>query len=557
MVRYNVEKDDTDTIADLGSRFKSITAGGTGDNSKDNWISFYAPAETTVCAMALEAPSNLYCANYSQVPNGPHRPDYSTIAKGVDAKSGKRYVLLASAPAMLFFSVDEAGKKLNFEYRGGEGTNSKGNNDGICDPGEPCLSTPHADTFEFNGEQYLITAVESFEPCGYYLVTYKLNVHDKPGLRAELGGGMKVIMQLFRCGGSDAWVDEHYGCAKSAPYCAVSTTYGGFRAQRADNDTTPIKRSAHLSEIFVVGKNGADVLRLMQNRSVPLKSEPDFSYWTAPRACMSPDGGYVVADSNFGEANKHRVLVIPTGLGPAKVAEGGVVDAASYQAKLARGSLFTVFGENLSGCVQFSASFPLPSDICGTSVFFNGAASSLLHASPGQVTGIVPEAGGGSPLVEVQRISSEGAVKAEAQMGAALAETAPSLFEYALTDGTRHAVAQAADYSLVGPETAYSRPLKRGEVGILYANGLGPADRPLLDFEPAPLQPLARTANPVEVIVNDVSQKVLFSGLVPELSRIFQVNFELKTDTPVQPVNEVYVRVLGSESPRSRLAIAP
>ena len=52
----------------------------------------------------------------------------------------------------------------------------------------------------------------------------------------------------------------------------------------------------------------------MKNRSVPMAGEPANSYWSTPRAAISNDGALVVVDSNFGEANQHRVVVVETGL---------------------------------------------------------------------------------------------------------------------------------------------------------------------------------------------------------------------------------------------------
>jgi hypothetical protein len=138
-----------------------------------------------------------------------------------------------------------------------------------------CGGARHGDTFEdAGGIQYLATANEFFSPCGYYLVMYRLNVKNRPGQRGELGGGMRVVTELYRCGGVDNWADLHI------------------------------------------------VRRLAQHPSVPFDSEPDRSYWTMPRACLSPDGAYVVADSNFGEPNALRVMVIETGFGKAEASGG-------------------------------------------------------------------------------------------------------------------------------------------------------------------------------------------------------------------------------------------
>ncbi len=337
LIQYNVETGRSTTIADYSRPpygFTKVTAGATGDTSKDNWAAFFAPKEQSICAVHLEG-GETYCTSYAGIRGGPYTPDFSTISKGVDSQSGKRYVLLVAAPATLVFTVNEAGGDLDLDYLGGELPTSDGNLDGNCDPGERCHGTEHGDTFEdADGIQYLATASEFFNPCGFYLVTYRLNVNSHPGERVELGGGMRVVMQLFRCGGMDNWADLHVGCAKSSPYCAVSTTYGRFNYRRRAGDTSAVKRTAHLSEIFVMRGNGAEIRRLAQHRSVPFDSEPDKSYWTTPRACLSPDGAYVVADSNFGEPNAQRVILIETGFG--KVEAGGDGPPASRPSPGAR-----------------------------------------------------------------------------------------------------------------------------------------------------------------------------------------------------------------------------
>jgi hypothetical protein len=120
-------------------------------------------------------------------------------------------------------------------------------------------------------------------------------------------------MTLFHCGG-DIWADYHVGCAKAAPYCVFSTTYGAFRSQRTPGDPKPLPRGPHLAEVLVVKADGSEVRRLMKHRSVPMAGELDGSYWTTPRACISNDASLLVVDSNFGEPNRQRILLVETGI---------------------------------------------------------------------------------------------------------------------------------------------------------------------------------------------------------------------------------------------------
>ena len=45
-------------------QFHEIVRGGTGDSSKDNWISFWAPDDKTICALDIDH-LKTYCADYA------------------------------------------------------------------------------------------------------------------------------------------------------------------------------------------------------------------------------------------------------------------------------------------------------------------------------------------------------------------------------------------------------------------------------------------------------------------------------------------------------------
>src|SRR5690242_9179381 len=61
-------------------------------------------------------------------------------------------------------------------------------------------------------------------------------------------------------------------------------------------------------------------------------------------------------------------VVASTNSGP-QISAGGVVNGASFQAPLARGSLATIFGSNLAGSTPASASqLPLPTQLGGVQV---------------------------------------------------------------------------------------------------------------------------------------------------------------------------------------------
>jgi hypothetical protein len=294
-----------------------IETGGTGDTSKDNWTPFWAPNEHQICTLDLDH-VRTYCADYTRI-SGPAVTDidFAMIAKGIDRPTGKRYVLLVAAPSLAVFSVNQPAGKLDFEYRGPEDPEGRGNHDGVCDPGERCLATPHTDTLEDSaGIQYLVFNAQA-APCEFALATYRLNAGPKILLAAELGGGRKRIMAIDKCSGPGPWPkDDHIGCAKNAPYCAISLTYN---ANKSVDDRSPTVQTPHQAELFVMRDNGAEILRLATLRSMRFTQDGDEGYWTQPRACLANDASLVVADTNFGQQGKVRVILVETGIGKPSV----------------------------------------------------------------------------------------------------------------------------------------------------------------------------------------------------------------------------------------------
>lgn len=118
-------------------------------------------------------------------------------------------------------------------------------------------------------------------------------------LPAEQGGERTAVLLEAACG--QAWPSFQIGCAKSAPYCAVSTARTTLR-EPADR-TTSFPAEPHRDEIMVMRGNGQEVRRLAMSRSVVFTND---SYWAQPRAAISPDASLVVFSSNFGIPEKAR-----------------------------------------------------------------------------------------------------------------------------------------------------------------------------------------------------------------------------------------------------------
>jgi hypothetical protein len=315
ILKYTLNTKTTSTIVDYatnGYNFTNIITGGSSDTTKDNWLAFWAPNEHRVCTIDLGS-VRTYCADYTASnPNsrvGWDNLDFVLVSKGVDSVSNKRYVLLMGSPAMGAWSVNMQTGNLDYEFRGPENPDVPGNGDGVCDPNENCLSSPHSDTMAgADGRQYLVQAKGSGSPCELDLVALSLNAGGNLWKPVSAGGGKNVAMKLANCG--DIWPDHHIGCAKSVPYCVISTMTGYY--QNPGDVTSEIRSAPHRDEIILVHGIGTDITRLAKSRSVQYK---DDSYWTQVRAALSNDGSTIAFDSNFGNPKPGTVCVATVGTG--------------------------------------------------------------------------------------------------------------------------------------------------------------------------------------------------------------------------------------------------
>lgn len=562
--QYDLRTQTSSVIVDYskdGHNFSSISTGGTGDSSKDNWIPFWAPDKTQLCV--LNVPKALtYCADYSQMPGRkPTFIDFALAAKGIDKPTGKRYVLMMANPSIAAFSVNEATGKLDFEFRGPELTeniNGKGNLDGICDPGEDCLDAQHSDVFEDEaGVQYLVMDFETETPCARSLVTLQLNKGPDILKLAEAGGGRRIVMTTFLCGGT--WSDDHIGCAKSAPFCVLSTNYV---TQRDPKDNLPNKRAPHLSELFVMHGNGVEIRRIAETRSVPFTDEGTHAYWTLARAAISNDGRMVIADSNFGVPNDFHVLLIQTGFGNPTISNAGVLNAADGNQRFSPGSMISIYGTSLADCTKNTDPSALPNTVCGTAITLAGVPALMYYSDPSQANVLVPTAiplGQDIPVIVTR--TDTGTSSPQTVPASSVSSIFPAIFTYASDDQIPHAMIQNSDKTLNGPvaKGTSSRPLQLGENAVIFANGLGETTPFVPDGKAAPANSPSETTRAVSLYVNNVLQKVSFSGLAPGIAGLYQVTFNLDPVTPVHPdgQNTVWINVAGVESNRVQISIAP
>jgi len=188
-------------------------------------------------------------------------------------------------------------------------------------------------------------------------------------------------------------------------------------------------------------------------------------------------------------------------------------------APLAPGTLVQVTGQYLAGQTLAAPAIPLPTILGGTSVIIGGIQVPVSSVSPGLIDAQVPfelapgqpyqvfvsannalttpqsfQAGGSSPGLSVL---PSGDVQASHQNGSAVSETSPAA---------------------------------PGEYIAVYLVGMGATTIPVSSGDPGPGAPYASTVIAPSITLNNESTSFAFSGLIPGLVGVYQVNLQVPAD---------------------------
>jgi uncharacterized protein (TIGR03437 family) len=252
-------------------------------------------------------------------------------------------------------------------------------------------------------------------------------------------------------------------------------------------------------------------------------------------------------------------LDIPGAVEPAAppiLAEGGVLSTASFQvgAPVAPGAMVAIFGARLAEGVTSSLALPLPQLLGVTRARIGNSRLPLFFAGDlrdySQVNGILPY--GLTPNVLNQlHVQAAGGI---AVADVFVTEAQPAVFTVNQR-GTGQAIAVHGVNPLLIADAA--NPIARGQVVVVYCEGLGPVTPPIEAGRAVPSDPLSRAALPVRLTIGGQPAEVQFAGLTPGLTGLYQINAVVPTS--VAPGNEVplVVTVNGQSSPVVTLAVRP
>jgi uncharacterized protein (TIGR03437 family) len=216
----------------------------------------------------------------------------------------------------------------------------------------------------------------------------------------------------------------------------------------------------------------------------------------------------------------------------------GITNAASLVQGASPGGISTIFGvgltHNLNG-ITTAPSFPLPTTLGTTSVEVVGYNSTTAQYESRnapmlalanvngqeQINFQLPYVPWSSVEVQVHNNGLTGAL-----MNFPVQTYFPGLFT---VDGTAGAFLHGADNSLI----TSASPAARGETIVLFATGLGPTSPSVAAGLAAPIaEPLARTATTPIVQIGGIQSRVVFSGLAPGFSGLYQINVVIPQNVP-------------------------
>ncbi|MBI4443928.1 MAG: hypothetical protein HY649_11205 [Acidobacteria bacterium] len=176
------------------------------------------------------------------------------------------------------------------------------------------------------------------------------------------------------------------------------------------------------------------------------------------------------------------------------VNRNGVVNTASFssdpqtaacsvflpQPPVAPGAIASIFGSNLAETTAEAASSPLPRELGGVRVRFNGIEAPIFSVSPTQINVQVPfELTGFSASLEIEKQTPAGKV-ISAAIPAGLANGAPGIFTQDGT-GKGKGVIVHADFTPVSADS----PALPGETLTAFVTGLGSVDHPTVSGDAA------------------------------------------------------------------------
>lgn len=361
----------------------------------------------------------------------------------------------------------------------------------------------------FAGDEYL-----NFSPDGNFMFGGSPNGFDMVvGIRNPAAGTAQNFTGLYY----QAGVDQDLSQYATTGFANFDTFYGSLNA--VNGSVIAHERLESLFNSSALGSTFAD------SYPSPLTS-PYNDTAALIQYAYGTNGKYRIGAGTWPFLGLNVAVQAPTLTGPGVYLNpAGVVNAASsapFTAGISAGELIVLYGTNLAPSLVTTDLRPLPTTLGGVQVSINGIPAPIYYVSPTQVAVLVPFLVNSTyySVAQIRLTNNSEAQPLSNVVTSFVYRTTPGVFT--LTPGGLGygALQHGADYSLITP----SHPALPGETIIAYVTGLGIVSPPIQDGAVGPSDQPSYTLNSITAGTGGTVNPAVFSGLVPTVSALYQVN---------------------------------
>jgi len=233
------------------------------------------------------------------------------------------------------------------------------------------------------------------------------------------------------------------------------------------------------------------------------------------------------------------------------IGPGGVVGAASYVSSPAPGTLISLFGTALADRLAGADGLPLPDQLATTSVILKGTLVPLVYVSANQINALVPYQ---LPTKAKYQIIVQRGMTLSSPETVAIFDSQPAVFttdQSGKGQGHIYIVGSDGTQTLAAPAS----PATTGDVLTVYCASLGEVQPPLLAGVAAPSGQLENTVNPVTATIGGVAADILFAGLTPGFTGLYQINMTVPRGVRPGDAVPLLLHVAGIASQPVSMAI--
>jgi uncharacterized protein (TIGR03437 family) len=247
-----------------------------------------------------------------------------------------------------------------------------------------------------------------------------------------------------------------------------------------------------------------------------------------------------------GELQTNGTLASDT---PPEFESGGIIGAFGglTPGLLAPGDVISIYGSDLAETALAAPPPPLPTMLVDTTVTIQGLSMPLYYVGAGQINAVVPyEISGNSLNAPLQMLVQRGNTLSQ-PVSVTVATAEPVIY------GGGNAISATADgitWYVVSP----SSPAHVGDYIVIYCLGLG-ATTPSVPDGGLPPAGILAWAAPIQMTIGGQSATVLYQGLTPQYTGLYQVDAQIPTGVPTGDSVPITISMGGQTSPSLPISI--